>query len=120
MKDFMTAVIAANISEDITNFATAEVAKIDGKNEKRRNTATAAQKANTETVKVIAAGMSGTVTAAEVATKYGMTVQKASALMQMGVKSGIFTAVDVKVKGKGKVKGYTITSDSAEGEGDAE
>ena len=116
----MTAVIAANISEDITNFAAAEVAKIDGKNEKRRNTATAAQKANVETVKVIATEMSGTVTAAEVANKYGMTVQKASALMQMGVKSGIFTAVDVKVKGKGKVKGYTIASGSAEGEGDAE
>lgn len=110
MKDFMNAVIAASISDEMTAFATAEIAKIDGKNAKRRNTMTDAQKDNYGMVEYIAAGMKegDVITAAEVATAHGITSQKASAIMQIGVKSGKFTAVDVKVKGKGKVKGYTI------------
>lgn len=108
MKDFMTAVIAAGISDDVTAFATAEVAKIDAKNAKRRTTQTKAQAANAEMVQTIAAWMDGVTTAAEVATQFGITTQKASAVMQMGVKSGIFTVSDVKVKGKGKVKGYSV------------
>lgn len=110
MKDFMTAVIAANLSEDMTAFATAEVAKIDAKNAKRRTTPTKAQAANAEFLTSIVDGMTvdEVVTAAEVAAKFGVTTQKASAVLSGGVKSGVLVASEVKVKGKGKVKGYSL------------
>lgn len=110
MKDFLTAVIAASISEDVTAFATAEVAKIDGKNAKRRTTPTAAQKANAEMLTAFVASLRASewVTASDAASRMGVTVQKASALLQSGVKSGALVVTDAKVKGKGKVKAYAI------------
>ena len=114
MKEFMTAVIAANLSDDMTAFAKDAITKIDNKNTKRRTTMTAAQKENAALLETIISGMTAgqTVISAEIAKKMGITSQKATALLQNGVKSGALTVTDVKVKGKGKVKGYTLTENA--------
>lgn len=114
MKEFMTAVIAANLSDDMTAFAKDAITKIDNKNTKRRTTMTAAQKENAALLDAIVKGMTAgqTVISAEIAQKMGITSQKATALLQNGVKSGILTVADVKVKGKGKVKGYTLAENA--------
>lgn len=114
MKEFMTAVIAANLSDEMTVFAQDAITKIDTKNTKRRTTMTAAQKENAALLETIISGMTAgqTVISAEIAQKMGITSQKATALLQSGVKSGILTVTDVKVKGKGKVKGYTLAENA--------
>lgn len=111
MKDFMTAVAATTTDADLRTFATDYIAKIEDKNAKRRNTPTKAQTANADLVATIVANMSAgdVLTAADVAKSLGVTTQKASALLQNGVKSGFLTAVDVKGK-SGKVKGYSLVS----------
>lgn len=110
MKTFMTAVLnTKGITPEMETFAKAEIAKIEGKNAKRRATPTAAQKANAEMLTAFLAVLSETetITASTAAVRMGVTVQKASALLQSGVKSGALTVSEVKVKGKGTVKAYT-------------
>ena len=120
MKEFLNAVVTANVSEEVTNFASAEIAKIDGKNAKRRNTPTASQKANAELLASILFEMKegglaegGVAIASNVGKAFGITTQKASAILQMGVKEGALTETEVKVKGKGKVKGYALTAEKS-------
>ena len=125
MTSFLTAVLATSgISEDVATFAKAELAKIDAKNAKRRTTPTAAQVANANllTDLVGAMGAGEVLTAANAAVLLGVSVQKASALLQNGVKSGVLTKTEFKVKGKGKVCGYVKanpTAEDAPAEGDS-
>lgn len=115
MKEFMNAVVKANISAELTAYATAEIKKIDDKNKARKTKQTTTQKANAEFLTEIIAGMTAgqVVTAGEIASKFGVSTQKASAILQSGVKSGDLTSAEVKVKGKGKVIGYSaIFSDT--------
>lgn len=115
MTTFLTAVAEANISEDMTNFAKAEIAKIEAKNAKRRATPSKASQANLETLDSIIFEMTegglaenGATTAASVAKVFGITPQKASAILAAGVKSGRLVETEpIKVK-SGKVKGYAI------------
>ena len=103
MKEFMNAVVKANISAELTAYATAEIEKIDNKNKARKTKQTATQKANADFLTEIIMDM----TAGEIASKFGVSTQKASAILQGGVKSGDLTSAEVKVKGKGKVIGYS-------------
>ena len=111
MKAFLTAVAdTKGIDPTLVEFAKAEIAKIDKKNADRKAKPTATQKANEDAVLEIVSGMSATdvLTAGALATAKGISTQKASALLQKGVKSGFLTACEVKVKGKGKVMGYSL------------
>jgi Fic family protein len=117
MKAFLTAVAdTKGIDPTLAEFAKAEIAKIDKKNADRKAKPTATQKANEDAVLEIVSGMSATdvLTAGALATAKGISTQKASALLQKGVKSGFLTACEVKVKGKGKVCGYAKANPTAE------
>lgn len=125
MKAFLTAVLdTKGISAEVADFAKAEIAKIEEKNKKRRTTLTKGQKDNAALLEFVIAGMSATdvLTASDVAVMIDGSTQKASAILQNGVKQGILTASEVKGK-SGKVKGYRLCSpvkdtsaeDSAEG-----
>lgn len=110
MKEFLTAVSAIEgIKPELAEFAIAEIAKIDGKNAKRRATVTDTQKANAELLNQVVSGMTENqvITASEVATAYDISTQKASAILSNGVKSGLLVSEEIKIKGKGKVKGYS-------------
>lgn len=121
MKEFMNAVVKANISAELTAYATAEIEKIDNKNKTRKTKQTATQKANAELLTKIIAGMTAgqVVTAGEIASKFGVSTQKASAILQSGVKSGNLISTEVKIKGKGKVIGYSAVFSDTQTEEDS-
>jgi len=108
-REFLNLVINANVSDAVTAYAQAEIAKLDAKNDKRRNTLTKEQQANAELQEGILEILAdGSAVASEIATKLGVSTQKASALLQLLVKSGKVTVADLKIKGKGSVKSYTL------------
>lgn len=105
-RDFYNAVINANISEEMTSFATEAIAKLDERNAKRASKPSAKQKENEPIVKAITEVLtSEPMLASKIAELCEISTQKASALVKKveGVKS-----VDVKVKGKGTQKGYFL------------
>lgn len=109
-REFLDAVITANITAEITEFAVAEKAKLDARNAKRRTTPTKTQTEN-ESIKdeiVTALADREKVLASELAVELGKTTQKISALCAILVKENKVKVEDVKIKGKGTVKGYTL------------
>lgn len=112
-REFFTAVISANISDSITEYATSAIAKIDEKNAKRKSTGTATQKANVAIKEAIVSAMEAgeTYTASAIVALgiEGVTsTQKVSALMKQIAETGKVVVSEVKITGKGKVKGYTL------------
>lgn len=107
-REFLNTVISANISDEISEFAKHEQTKLDNRNEKRRNTLTPEQKENEALKAKMLEVLTGTVVASEVASKFGISTQKASALLRQIVEDGHATVGEVKVKGKGVVKAYTL------------
>ena len=101
----------ALISE-ITDYAAAEIEKINKKNDSRKGKLTAAQKANEQMkANLVAAlteqGADRAWTAKDIAEVFEINPQKASALARALVVAGVMTVEDVKGE-KGKVKGYTL------------
>ena len=118
MTAFLTNVISANVSDEVTTFAQNELAKIKEKNEKKRNTMTATQKENAEIKKVILSIMNDNVTYTSpeltklVNTHYekdeetAYTTNKISALMRQLATDKKVNVIDGYKTSKGKVKGY--------------
>ena len=114
MKEFLSAVaVLSSATPEMVEFANAELAKIENKNKKRRETVSQNQANNQEMLNIIVETLKSdtTITSAEVAVLFGVTTQKASAILAMGVKTGVLSVADIKnPKGKGKVKGYSLIS----------
>lgn len=108
-REFFSAIADSDLSAELKEFALAEIAKLDNRNAKRRNTLTKEQIAN-EGVKaeILTAIGNGTATASEIAVAVGVSTQKVSALCKQLADSGLVEVSEVKVKGKGTVKGYTV------------
>lgn len=108
----LVAIANGNITDEVKAWASAEIAKLDTKNEKRRNTPTKEQVANegvmTSIVEYIKAN--GAKVASELGTALGISTQKASALCKKLVDGGELTVTDKKVKGKGSVKEYSLVA----------
>ena len=105
-RDFYTAVINANLSEEMSTFATEAIAKLDARNAKRAEKPSKTQIANEPIIKAIASVLTDEpMLASKIAELCEISTQKASALVKKveGVQS-----VDVKVKGKGTQKGYFL------------
>jgi hypothetical protein len=123
-RDFLTAVINANIGEDFTTYAQDAISKLDKKNADRKVSKSAlAHKAENDNVKsAIVAFLSDgeTKVASVVAPAIGVSTQKFSALAIQLVDEGVLTVTDVKVKGKGKVKGYALATPTADTDEDSE
>lgn len=111
IREFYKGIIDSTASDELKDFATEALAKMDEKNEKRRNTPTKAQKEN-EPLKaeLLATLIEGAHTAAELGVILSLSTQKVSALCRALVTEGKVTVTDIKVKGKGKVKQYTAVS----------
>ena len=105
-RDFYNAVINANINEEMTQFATDAIAKLDARNAKRASTESKTQIANKPIIEAISRVLTDEpMLASKIAELCGISVNKASALAKKveGVQ-----VVDVKVKGKGTQKGYFL------------
>ena len=111
-REYLNAILAIEgISETITNETNARLAKLDEKNEKRKNTQTKAQKENEGVKTAILANLAdgnGKAVASALGTALGISTQKASALCKLLVDEGKLTVAEIKVKGGGKVKEYTL------------
>jgi len=122
-REFYNAVIAANISADLTEYAQKLIDGLDHKNAQRKvsKSALAHQAANADLKGAIVQALAnGQKTAADLATILGVSTQKVSALARQLVEDGAITVDDVKVKGKGKVKGYALSTDDEDGEDNAD
>lgn len=105
-REFLEAVITANLTEEVIAYASAEVVKMDERNAKRKNSPSKRSIEN----EPIKAKIREVLThepqsASEIAEKVEISTQKASALLRQidGLE-----VTEIKVKGKGKVKGYAI------------
>ena len=108
-REFLNLVINGNINEDVKVYATEGIAKLDAKNEKRKNTPTKEQLAN-EGLKsnILELLANSPMVASEVGASLGVSTQKASALCTLLVKEGKVAVADLKVKNKGTVKQYSL------------
>ncbi len=90
--------------EELKNFATESIAKLDIRNAKRSERETKTQKENKPIIEKIASVLtSEPMLASDIATACEISVQKASALAK---KVEGVSVCDLKVKGKGTQKGY--------------
>lgn len=107
-RDFYNAIANGQITDELKEFATEQIARMDSANEKRKNTLSKKQEEN-ETVKIEI--LTHLDTEPKTATTIGelmeISTQKASALLRQLVQDGKATATEVKITGKGKQKGYT-------------
>lgn len=117
-REFLTKVLEIEgIANDLKTHAEESIAKLDARNDKRKNTQTKAQKENEGVMTAIVEYLTanGSKVSSEIGTALGISTQKASALCKILVDNGKATVADIKVKGKGTVKQYTaVTADTTE------
>ena len=103
------AVVNGQITDEVIKWAQGELAKLDAKNAKRKNTETKEQKENRLLMSKICEllAVNGMV-ASEIGKTLGVSTQKASALCTLLVKEGRVSVADVKIKNKGTVKFYSL------------
>jgi predicted HTH transcriptional regulator len=111
-RDGFNAVINGKVDDEVRAWAMTELAKLDAKNDKRRNTKTKEQIANEGIMNSIVEHIkaNGSVVASELGTALGISTQKASALCKILVDGGELTVADKKIKGKGSVKEYSLAT----------
>lgn len=117
-REFLTKVLAVEgLSTELADHANESIAKLDARNDKRKNTQSKAQKENEGIMNDIYGYLvtHGASVASAIGGALGISTQKASALCKLLADAKRVTVADVKVKGKGTVKQYTaVTSDTTE------
>ncbi len=112
-REFYEAVVNANVSEELTAFATAGIEKLDKTNETRK-VKTAEKAAVKEAEKapireaIFAVITTEAKTASDLIAEAGVDIkpQAIPALLKPLVEAGEVIKTDIKVKGKGTVRGY--------------
>ena len=103
-REFYNTVIATTDNDELKDFATSAIAKLDERNAKRAAKLSKTQIANEPIIKAIADLLtSEPMLASEIASALEISTPKASALVK---KVEGVSVCDVKVKGKGTQKGY--------------
>ena len=119
MREFLTAVINANVSDEITTFANKEIDKLDKKNDKKKSTMTKDQKVNAEIKTKILEFMNAEVTYTspelakamqEIFTEMEISTNKISALMRQLTAENKVNQIEKVKTSKGYVKGYVKKS----------
>ena len=99
------------ITDEMVEFAKAEIEKMDNRNEKRRNSVSKKAEANAPIKEAIVNFLKGCeepMVARAICEEVGHSVQKVSALCRQLVESEVLNSEEVKVKGKGKQKAYSV------------
>ena len=108
-REFITAVLALeSLTDEVKEAAETRLAKIDERNEKRKNTLSKEQKENLSIMDTIYQHLAenGSAVASEIAQALELSTQKVSSLCRKMVEGGRLTVADIKSK-KGTVKQYT-------------
>ena len=109
-REFLNAIANdETLATEIRDHATAEIAKMDAANEKRKNKVSKKAEENAPLIAQIVDEILGTegMTASDVAAVLGVSVQKASSLLRTIVANGQAVATDVKIPKKGTQKAYS-------------
>jgi predicted Rossmann fold nucleotide-binding protein DprA/Smf involved in DNA uptake len=109
-REFLTAIAnSENLSAELVEHATNEIAKMDAANEKRKNKPSKTAVENAPIIEaLINALTSDPQTAADLASVVGISTQKASSLLRQIVASGVAVSTDIKVPKRGTCKGYSL------------
>lgn len=109
-REFLNAIVSANLSDEMTDKAKALIASLDKRNSARKGKPSKTAIANEPIKQAIVNTYKGkgAVVASQVSADMSMNVQKASALLRQIVAEGTATVSEVKIPKKGKVKAYTI------------
>lgn len=121
-REFFTAIINANVAEELKEFAQNGIEKLDARNEKRSTSLSKTQKENAPILEAILNFINGSdelVSSNTIATTIGITTAKASSLAGKLAKEGKIVCKEKALKavsGKGKVNGYgkVVVKDIAE------
>ena len=108
-REFFTAIVNSEVSDELKAFATEAIEKLDVRNAKRASKPSKKSLEN-EPIKASIKDFleSGSHLASEIASSLEISVNKASALCRQMVADGVLTVEDVKVKGKGTQKSYSL------------
>ena len=123
-REFYNAIVKANINADLTAHATAEIAKLDKKNAKRKATEGEIKTENKPIAEAILKALEGgSMLSANLAQAVGVTTQKVNGVAGEMVKLGMLDKFKVKVKNKGEQTAYELVAteevaDEGEGEGE--
>lgn len=118
-REFYEAIIAANVNEEITEFATKSIETLDKRNETRREKA--AEKAVVKEAEkapireaVLAVITAEPKTASTLIAEAGVEIkpQAIPSLLKPLIEDGVIYKADVKVKGKGTQRGYALTENA--------
>ena len=121
-REFYNAIVKANINADLTAHATAEIAKLDKKNAKRKAEEGTIKTENRPIAEAILKALEGgSMLSANLAQTVGVTTQKVNGVAGEMVKLGMLDKFKVKVKNKGEQTAYALaTTDKADNEDTAE
>ena len=105
-REFYTAIVNSNVSDELKTFATDAIAKLDARNAKRASKPSKKSLENEPIkAKILEVLSTEPKVASEVAELVGISTQKASALLRQI--EGLEVS-EVKVPKKGKMKGYAL------------
>ena len=105
-REFYTAIVNSDLSDELKTFATEAIAKLDARNAKRASTPSKKSLENAPYIEKIKGLLtSQPMLASEIATALEISTQKASALVKQV--EGV-SVTDVKVPKKGMQKGYYL------------
>ena len=120
-REFYQAVIDANVSAELTDFAAAAIDKLDKHNASRKSKPTKSQAANenfkVEIIKFLTGKEDFTLCSA-IAEHFSVTTQKATGVLALMVKDGTVEVADVKAPKQGKRKGYKLVTAREEENGE--
>lgn len=112
-REFYNAVLeTAGITDEMTEYATGAIAKLDATNAKKAEAVAAKRAANEPLLAAICDHLTknGATTAPDIAEIIGVSTQKASALLRSLAAAERVTSEDVKGKGRSIVKQYSIVN----------
>lgn len=118
-RDFYTAIVTANVSDELTEFATNALAKLDEKNAKKRESTSPKQAANeeikTKILETLAAEPERVFFAKELADTFETNTQHISALLKQLVDTNkVVKHERVKDTKKNYVRGYQFAATGEE------
>jgi hypothetical protein len=111
-REFLTKVMAMNgVAKDVADYAAEGIAKLDARNDKRKNTPTKTQKDNEDVAQAILAALAnGAMVSVDLATATGYSVNKINGVALNLVNEGKLTKTKVKIKGRGDLTSYSLVA----------
>jgi Fic family protein len=117
-REFYTAIVTANINEELTNHAQAQLDKMDATNAKRKENPAKNTKKAEENAPIKAAILEALTaeakTAPEIGAIVGVSHNKVTPLVKQLVAEGLAEQTEIKVPSKGTMKGYALAPVDAE------